>query len=254
MSPADRTVLPLLMATVSCLTLPPVSWLAWPEYALDSAISVFRCPVNSPLAVPPTHWLTPTEWHRANRFHQPADRQRFVLGRALFRQVAGQISGQSPEQIAINIGPRGKPEWVNDNGWHVNLAHSGNWVLLALAKIPVGLDVEQIQPNLDVQVLLDSTFTEEENSFINSHEQPQQAFYSLWTRKEALLKATGLGINDRLCQCSVLTGTHPVADETIGSTGHWTVATIDVDAQHPAAVAWAGPLPVVHSPVTCYTV
>lgn len=242
------------MATVSCLTLPPVSWLAWPEHAPSSAISVFRCSVDSPLTLPPTHWLTPTEWQRADRFHQPADQQRFVLGRALVRQVAGQVSGQSPEQIEIKIGPRGKPEWVNDNGWHVNLAHSGKWVLLALAKTPVGLDVEQIGLNLDFQVLLDSTFGKYEHLFIKSHAQPHRAFYALWTRKEALLKATGLGLNDRLFQCSVLTGTHLTADETIGSPGHWTVATIDVDEQHAAALAWAGPLPIVHSPVTCYTI
>lgn len=246
------------MATVSSLTLPPVSWLSWPDNARDSTtdntISVFRCAVNSPLATPPPQWLTPTEWQRANRFHQPADRTRFVLGRSMVRRLTAHFSGQLPEQTAIRLTPTGKPEWVNDDGWHINLAHSGNWVLMALATTPVGIDVEQIRPNFDFQALLGSTLDKNEHLFIKNHAKPRQAFYDLWTRKEALLKATGRGVNDHLSQLPVLTGTHTIANETIGSTGHWTVATVDVDEQHTAAVAWAGPLPTALSPVTCYTI
>lgn len=242
------------MATVSCLTTPPVSWLPWPEHALDTDMLVFRCSVNSPLATPPYQWLTSAEWQRADRFLQPLDRQRFVLGRSLWRKLAGHVSGQHPEQITLVIGPHGKPNWPNEYGWCVNLAHAGNWVVLVLAKTAVGIDVEHVQPGFDYKSLINTVFSRQEQAYIDQHAEPLHAFYDLWTRKEALVKATGLGLSDHLAQLPVLTGTHALADDTLGDNGPFTVASFWVDAQHRAAVAWAGPLPTSHSPVTCYTV
>ena len=221
---------------------------------VTNAISVFRCAIGSPLATPPPHWLTPTEWQRADRFLQPTDRQRFVLGRALFRQVAGQLTGQPPGQVVLELGYRGKPNWVNPGGWHMNLAHAGPWVLLALAKTTVGVDLETIQPTVNYKSLMVSTFSTTEQQQITQQANPQQAFYEGWTRKEALVKATGQGITDALPQLPIRPGTHTVETVLPGATGNWNVAGFWVDAQHPAAAAWAGPLPAALSPLTCYTV
>ncbi|MBO0935557.1 4'-phosphopantetheinyl transferase superfamily protein [Fibrella sp. HMF5335] len=247
------------MATVSCLTLPLVSWLPWSANARDNApdtsVLVFRCAVNSPMATStPLHLLTTAEWQRASRFHQSIDRQRFVLGRSLLRQVTAHFSGQSPEQIELLVGPRGKPEWVNSAGWQVNLAHAGAWVLLALAKQAVGIDVEEIQSGFDYYSLTNSVLSNIEQDYTAQQVNSQHAFYDLWTRKEALVKATGLGLSEHLPHVPVLAGTHIVADDKIGGAGLFTIANFWVDNQHPAAVAWAGALSTTHSPVTCYTV
>ncbi|MBO0930095.1 4'-phosphopantetheinyl transferase family protein [Fibrella aquatilis] len=247
-----------LMPTVSCLLIPPVLWSVWqgsmPGQVPDNTISLFRCSLGHPLATPPPHWLTPTEWQRADRFYQPADRQRFVLGRALFRQVAGKLTGQPPEQVTLELGYRGKPVWVNNGGWHMNLAHADKWVLLALAQTPVGVDLETIQPAIDYKSLMASTFSNLEQQYVVEQADPRQAFYEGWTRKEALVKATGQGITDALPQLPVLTGTHTVPTALPNAAGNWNVAGFWVDTHHPAAVAWSGPLPTDHSPVTCFTV
>jgi len=89
---------------------------------------------------------------------------------------------------------------------HFNLAHSGDLALLAVTRIgPIGVDVERIRPVKDAADLVARFFCARENESFQRlpPDRKPSAFFNLWTRKEALLKATGEGIGKSLNEVEV---------------------------------------------------
>lgn len=83
------------------------------------------------------------------------------------------------------------PTWKN-----FNISHSGNWVILLCSNNKIGVDVEAVdlRPHHDIVTLLHTN----EREYVNNAKDKTAAFYTIWTRKEALLKATGTGLINKL--------------------------------------------------------
>ena len=141
--------------------------------------------------------LPPEEQARAARFRQPADVARFVLGRRTLRRLLGERLGCAPVAVPLISGPNGKPALAAGRAsWQFNVSHSGDWVFLALAwERRVGIDVEAWR-DLEYAVLAERAFAPEERAALAGASAAERAavFFAIWTRKEALLKARGLGL------------------------------------------------------------
>lgn len=88
-----------------------------------------------------------------------------------------------------NLGAYRKPRI---EGWYeFNISHSGDWVLIAYSKFPVGIDIEQ---NSGYKNDIIEYFHPDEKTYIYDALDKGRAFFEVWTRKEAFLKATGTGI------------------------------------------------------------
>lgn len=143
--------------------------------------------------------LNPTERERWQRFRRPDDRQRHLLGRAAVRLALGAWLGRDPQELRFRQGPYGKPE-LDDAGPaapRFNLAHSGAVIVLAFHRHwPVGVDVEQQQPQLDWRPLAARLLCAAECQQLErlpASAQPH-GFLQAWCRLEARLKATGRGL------------------------------------------------------------
>ena len=142
--------------------------------------------------------LLPDEQQRAARYARLADRLRFQVGRASLRHLLGQQLGLPPAAVPLRLSPLGKPELAGSagpNNVHFNVAHSGEWVLLALAAHPVGIDVEEQNPTLDFADVAAHRFGPAERQRLAQSAQPVATFYQLWTQLEARAKAAGLGLS-----------------------------------------------------------
>lgn len=94
--------------------------------------------------------------------------------------------------------------WIED--WKsFNISHSGQMVIVALSDVSneIGIDLEMIDHSTEILSLL-SFFCDEEQGLIKNAPNPHERFFEIWTRKEALLKATGVGIIDGLSHFSCL--------------------------------------------------
>jgi 4'-phosphopantetheinyl transferase len=83
------------------------------------------------------------------------------------------------------------------SGIEFNLSHSGDFIVIALSHSGIGIDIEYLKRSFDFRDVLTNCFNEEEMSFVLQGDIALN-FYSLWTRKEAVLKATGEGLTDML--------------------------------------------------------
>lgn len=151
--------------------------------------------------------LAPDERERAARFHFPIHRDRFIAGRGLLRKLLASYLGKEPGALEFIYGPQGKPSLTGPAGTlHFNVAHSEDLLLIALSRSGiVGVDVEQVRTLPDFEELVAGFFSPHESSRYRSlpARQKPAAFFNLWTRKEAWLKATGEGITHLLNQVEV---------------------------------------------------
>ena len=185
-----------------------ISWPTAPAEldARDNEIHVFAAPLD----LPPLELerraatLSPGEKERAGKFKFEKHRNRFIAGRGLMRETLGRVLQSNPAALEFGYSERGKPELAAPfltSGIHFNLAHSENLALLAVTRIgSVGVDVEHIRPVNNVEELVARFFSKRENELFQKLADTGKpaAFFNLWTRKEALLKATGEGIGSRL--------------------------------------------------------
>jgi 4'-phosphopantetheinyl transferase len=122
------------------------------------------------------------------------DRARFTVATAVLRLVAGARLGLPPLRVPVDRTcadcgrPHGRP-WLPGHDLAVSISHSGDRVLVGVtAGAPVGVDVEQISSRVDPGELARHVLGDGEPVPTRSE------FYRYWTRKEAVVKATGDGL------------------------------------------------------------
>jgi 4'-phosphopantetheinyl transferase len=167
-----------------------------------------------------TQLLNPAELLRAGKYKQQKDNQRFIVSRAAQRIILGRYLQTPAIALEFILGDNKKPYLVSNSGevLHYNLSHSGNWIVLAVAQSAVGADVEFVDPAFPFQDILEDNFSAEEGDYIGTS---TERFFTLWTRKEATLKATGQGLGDHLKITPALNGEHELDALLTGADKNW---------------------------------
>ncbi len=135
------------------------------------------------------------EARREARFRRDADRRRFVLAAVTLRAAVGQRAGTDAATVTVDRrcercgAHHGRPR-LPGRRLAASISHSGNVVTVALSAAgPVGVDVERLAPR-DFDLLAPAACGPSERL----HVRGTDGFYAYWTRKEAVLKATGQGL------------------------------------------------------------
>lgn len=143
----------------------------------------------------------PSEHARARRYRFDADRHRHLAGRGLVRAFLSIRYGCAPGKVSINEGPHGKPRLnggqADEPALRFNIAHTEDVVVAAFSRThPVGIDVESLNRDTDVEALAERVFTEAERQRWRTLPDARRGdvFLHVWTCKEAFLKATGHGL------------------------------------------------------------
>jgi 4'-phosphopantetheinyl transferase len=161
--------------------------------------------------------LDAAEHARAAGFLHESDRVRFLLSHSLLRAFAAHYLGRPAAALAFELGEVGKPHMAGSDSGRLafNMSHSGDLILLAFARSGrVGVDVECWSERLgdpEQARIAQSVFSTGEQAALAQLPEGHRraAFYSVWTRKEAYLKATGVGISRGLNHFEV--SAHPEA-------------------------------------------
>ena len=148
--------------------------------------------------------LSDEERVRAARFHFLRDRTHFTLTRGLLRVLLAGYLQRPAFDLVLRIGAHGKPfldsvgTGGSESALHFNVSHSGGRALLAFCREgEVGVDVERIRDSLEGERLAERFFSPREVAELQAlpPEQVEAAFFRCWTRKEAYVKARGIGLS-----------------------------------------------------------
>jgi len=151
--------------------------------------------------------LSAEEAVRVDRFVRGDLTRRSLVCRGVLRQVLGGVLQMPAEGIRLTTGPHGKPEIAPDQraGVEFNVSHSRDTALIAVGRRTLGVDLEAIDDQTPRDDLARRFFSEREcrDYFSLPADYRREAFYRLWTCKEAYIKATGEGLSLPLGQFSV---------------------------------------------------
>jgi 4'-phosphopantetheinyl transferase len=171
------------------------------------AIALARVDLSGPLP-PAEALLDEPERERAARFLRPEPRRRFTLARAGLRRLMGAALGEDPRSLRFAEEQHGRPHLAgpHDGALEFNLAHSGELALIAFAPAgPLGVDLEAERPIERLEALAEEVLGAAELDAWRALAPGERAaaFLVAWTRKEAVLKATGLGLSGGLRELDV---------------------------------------------------
>lgn len=152
-------------------------------------------------------WLSEEEHVRVARLRTPVLRQRWERARIALRGLLGAHCGLAPDALRFVLGAAGKPRLSHDRSCHFSLSHSEDVALVALCEVAeVGVDLEVLRPVPDAEVLLERVGSPRERADwagVAGTEVASTAFLRAWTRKEACLKAVGVGLGVSPAQVDV---------------------------------------------------
>ena len=175
--------------------------------------------------------LSAQELDRVRAFRFEADGWSYAAAHSLLRTMLGRMLRQSPLSLHFDVGEAGKPylsagtEPAGGCGLHFSLSHSRGLVAVAVARHPVGVDVERMRPLPDMRELLAELMADEVlNHFDNTPADERTAlFHRYWTLAEAFLKARGDGLGGAFADLAFTPGgiPRPLPNPESGISEHW---------------------------------
>jgi 4'-phosphopantetheinyl transferase len=220
--------------TLKRITLPDPSFEAWLMSLDAGAGQDWHC----------SDVLSRDELQRADRFHFERDRRRFMVTRSTLRMLLARQLGIAPAAIVFGFEKNGKPRIAKPAVQiHFNVSHSGERALIAISRsFRLGVDIEYLNRDIDCDGLARRYFTHRESATLQHlpAASRKRAFLACWTRKEAVIKATGDGLSLPLDQFEV-TVEPDAALRILAATNlriaDWTLYVADVGNDYVATVA-----------------
>lgn len=187
--------------------------------------------------------LSKEEITRAQHYQSPKDRLRFIARRGILRQLLARYVGIDPDQIIFSTNPYGKLV-LSNHPLSFNLSHCQDRIAFAFTlNKDVGVDIEQVNSFPGLSRLVEYWFSiKEQVGFSKLPPDAQlEAFYHIWTQKEAFVKARGKGLSLSLKDFSVSHHPHrpgkllSIVGEPAATSG-WKMAVNGSDAGWKVAV------------------
>ncbi|HLK32075.1 MAG TPA: 4'-phosphopantetheinyl transferase superfamily protein [Terriglobales bacterium] len=164
-------------------------------------VHVWLVPIAPDCVEPLSPLLAPAERARASQFRFARDSQQFIVACASRRILLGEYLNMDPLTLRFGEGANGKPfllDGSHRSRLRFNTSHCQGLVIHAFASDrEVGIDIESVSDRLETETIAARFFSPREHAALRALPKADQAtgFLSLWTRKEALLKAAGLGLS-----------------------------------------------------------
>lgn len=174
--------------------------------------------------------LSEAELQKSIRLLHVNKQKSYLVRRYYVRRILSCFSAESPEMLRFSQSGNGKPGL---NNIQFNVSHSKEYAIVVVHLNPIGVDIEYIDPSFAFEPILKTCFNVEEQQFVTESE-PRVRFYSLWTRKEAILKATGEGLIDDLSSINALD------DRTLRMGHAYQITTLFCQKQYLLSLATTG--------------
>lgn len=179
-----------------------------PIHLGDTEVHVWHVGLDDAVDIgsPRARMLSAEERGRAESFVMQIHRRRYLAAHLNLRHILSRYLGISPASVQLAESVTGKPELTPRSSLRFNMTHSRDRALYAVTRArEVGIDLEWVDSTVDVLGTARVLFFEPELAALEvvAVEERIATFFSVWTRKEAYVKATGRGLAVRLAEFDV---------------------------------------------------
>ena len=150
--------------------------------------------------------LSLDELEQQNRYRVESAKQQFYVTRTYLRYIMAHFLDVQPATICFKKSAKGKL-YISNSPLTFNVSHSHTMAAIAVSLLPmIGIDLEYYKPSYDYHRIVKRFFTHAEQKWLLSQPLKLQnhAFFNIWTGKEAVAKATGLGLSYTLSSLSII--------------------------------------------------
>ena len=159
-----------------------------------------------------TH-LRNDEMEQATRFFKAEDQRNFIARRSVLNSMLQKFLNTDFTEIYITKNKFGKPSLLNSN-FNFNCSHTSNFFAIAFGPTELGIDIEEIRDAKPYLEVAEKYFhPNEKNEILNSNN--QETFFKVWTKKEAIIKSQGNGINEQMINIDTTKPINNLIVETI---------------------------------------
>ena len=202
--------------------------------------------------------VSPAEEALARRMRSARRRREFLVCRGALRRILASALGIEPLAVPILEGAHGKPALAPRGGRPApgllgfNVSHSGERFVVAVAGgMEPGVDIERVRARRNLSGLARRFFSLAEQEALAAAADPLRAFYRVWTRKEAVIKADGRGVAIGLDRFAVNAGEPPAllearwAGAAPDEAARWSLHSLEAGPGYTAALAVRSPAAAV---------
>jgi 4'-phosphopantetheinyl transferase len=212
---------------------------------IENEVHIWRAPltISTPIENDYLATLNSQEKVRAERFHFPLHKRRFIAARGILRLLLSRYQNIAPADVDFLYQPRGKP-YLADVFLQFNVSHSHEIAVFALTKnSPIGVDIEKTEKQFNDSVA-ERYLHPEEYAELNGLSDGLRAmeFYRIWARKEALIKAVGDGMHISLNSFSTVTKGQPITINITGEITSWHLRDFNAHEEYQSAVVTQHPI------------
>lgn len=144
--------------------------------------------------------LSAAEQWRARGHVRPAGRLSYVLVHAMLRLLLARRLAIEPAHLPFTTGAGGKPVLaIAGEGGHFNISYRDHAFAIVTGNAPAGVDIESCSTDLDIGGVAGRLFAADELAMLGQAGSPEECrriFFETWSRKEAVVKLFGCGIDD----------------------------------------------------------
>ena len=178
------------------------------------------------------------EIDRSKKYYKEIDKNRFIICRSLLKFVLSIHTKSDIKQIKLDYQKNKKPYLSSHPSVFFNVTHSEYYGLIAIANRAIGIDIEHIDKPYDVVNSLEHIYNDKEISLIQNAIDKNYTFHSIWTRKEAFVKALGKGIDDDFSKVPSIDGLHILDSSITKSKKNWKIQGFEITDNYIGAVAY----------------
>jgi 4'-phosphopantetheinyl transferase len=232
----------IIMSKIYCETIE----IAFEDFQIksenNSVIKLFNIKLSNYYQLVPElfEYLNETEQQRAQKYHFEKDTNRFIICRVLLKFILAHHTGINIYEINIEKDENKKPFLSNDKSLCFNISHAEDFAIIVVSHEAVGIDIEYKNIKFNFSEILPFSFSNLEIEAVLNATDKTNTFYKFWTRKEAIVKATGKGISDNLPQIPALDGLHSVASSVISNFKKLHVFSFNLDDNYVVSCAFSG--------------
>jgi 4'-phosphopantetheinyl transferase len=187
--------------------------------------------------------LDDEERRRAARFVAPLHQRRFIAAHVMLREVLARFLQAAPDAVTFTFNLNKKPSLSGSfaNQLQFNLSHSEDFAVLAIVRSgDIGIDIEHITADNKLDIA-ERFFSTNEIATLSAMPQTLQsaAFFQIWARKEAIIKAIGKGLEQSLSSFSVSIN-HEMEEVTVDQR-KWLLYPLELHPDFAAAAVSSAP-------------
>jgi 4'-phosphopantetheinyl transferase len=235
----------------------PIGALGRPQSLEPGDVAVSIVALAEIAFAPALELLNRAEIERVRRIACEDYRLQVVKARALLRTMLAAFTGAPPASFEFDEGNGTRPR-LRENPWglHFSVSHTAGWIAVAVARAPIGIDIEQMVPDCAWQDIAETCFHPSEREALQGMpgRAAREAFFCIWTRKEAYVKAIGsaLDTDPTGFSTAVAPGSPVLAELPSAAVGAWYTRAVAAPSGLQAALAARHPQPrLIHCRPAC---